>query len=192
VDLAGGHYRQYDASWYLNGSPSYPLREAFPRWAAGTSGTVTSGTMFVVPLVVEPGDQIGAVSVLVKTATATPTHGWVALYDAFTTAGKLLYQSADDTSGLHGSAAAWKGALSAVYYAPGDEPKTIAVAVFNEGATGALLDGMAGFDVAGGVTGSQLSLVSTVGSVTGATAPSTLAGLAAATGFVPYVACTQS
>lgn len=207
ADLASGGYPQYSEPYLLAGKPATPFRENGDRRYLSGSGPATSGTMFVVPLPCQPGDLIGALSVLVKTASVTPTHGWVALYTGLTAASTLIFQSPDDVLGFHGPASAWKGLLSRAYQVGGQGgtpqgaaytggpggPNVLGAAVFNQATTGAVLDGFTGSDVAGGiVVPGDLGLVYAVTGVAGAVAPATLAGIAAVTGFVPYVKATFS
>lgn len=200
-DLTSGKYPDTYEQWMLDGKPAQPLRTSMDRrdiLAAGV--TMTLATVFVVPVAVQQGDVIGAISIGVKTATATPTHGWAALYTGVGTAATLIAQATDDTSGFHGSAALQKFTLSSPYTvgaSPGstgtDGPLVLGVALYNSGATAGVLDGMSGSSVAGAVLYSgQVPLVSTVSLSATATAPANLAGVAAAVSGVPYVALSRS
>lgn len=210
MDLAGGRYPQYNPAWLLAGSPTNPFTETGDRRYLSTGSTglaLTSGTMFVVPLLCDPGLVLGAAELLVKTASATPSHGWVALYTGVAAASTLITQTADDTSGFHGAAATWKTAFGTAYQTGGQGgtpqnaasttgpggPVVLGLAVFNQATTGAVVDGFLGSNVAGGiaVTG-DVGVVYTVTGITGATAPATLAGIGAATGGWPYVKVTRS
>jgi hypothetical protein len=179
--------------WLLDGKPAQPYRSNFSRrgtlLAAGLA--TASGTGYVVPVVCQQGDVITSVTVGVKTASATPTHGWAALYTGLTTADTLIAQAADDTSGFHGSASAQTFTL-ATPHTVGTDPGTtgqsgplvLGVLIYNEAATGGFVDALSpGSEaVAGGVyvTG-QVPLLFTKGSMSaGAVAPATLSGFAAA------------
>ena len=181
-------------SWLLDGKPAQPFRSNISRRnslvAAGL--TATSGTGWMVPVPVQQGDVITSITIGVKTATSsTPTHGWAAIYTGLTTADTLIAQSADDTSGFHGSAAAQTFTLSAPHLIgtdPGSAgvsgPLVLGVIIYNEGGAGGVVDGysVGSEAVAGGVyiTG-QVPLLFTKASMSaGATAPATLSGFAAA------------
>ncbi len=204
ADLVSGKYPNRYEPWMLNGKAT--LRESFDRRFITSSGLVaTSGTAFVVPVVFQQGDLIQKVTIGVKTATNVPGHGWVALYTGLTTADTLITgsQSADDTSGFHGSAAAQTFTLGTAYQvgaAPGstgtDGPVTLGVMIYNEGTTGGTVDanGTGSQAVAGSVfiTGQVPLLFTRSGQSYGATAPSNLASFAAAAAgsAAPYVVCT--
>lgn len=202
ADLTSGKYPDTYEEWMLDGKPSQPYRTTIKRADIIATGvTLTQANVFVYPVVCQQGDVIGAISIGVKTATATPTHGWAALYSGVGTSAVLLgAQAADDTSGFHGSNASQKFTLATPYTVganPGstgtDGPVTLGVALYNSGATGATLDGMTGSNVAGAVilTG-QVSMVNSVALAATATAPANLAGIAAATGGVPYIVLSRS
>lgn len=182
--------------WLLDGKPSQPFRANFSRRATLLAAgiTMTADTIYVVPVVLQQGDVISKITVGVKTATSsTPTHGWAALYTGLTTAATLIAgsQSADDTSGFHGSGAAQTFSLATPYTVganPGstgtDGPLVVGVALYNNGGAGGVLDGLGqGSEaVAGGVyvTGQVPLLFTLASSSAGATAPANLAGFAAA------------
>ena len=200
-DLTSGKYPDTYEQWMLDGQPAQPLRTSMDRRDILSTGvTMTLATVYVIPVVVQQGDVINFISIGVKTATATPTHGWAALYTGTGTSATLIAQSADDTSGFHGSAALQKFALQSGYTvgaAPGSTgtngPLVLGVALYNSGATAGVLDGMSGSSVAGAVLYSgQAPLVSTVALSATATAPATLAGVAAAVSGVPYIALSRT
>lgn len=201
-DLTSGKYPDTYEEWLLDGKPSQPYRTTIKRSDIISTGvTMTLATVFVYPVVVQQGDLIGAVSIGVKTATATGTHGWAALYSGVGASAVLLgAQSADDTSGFHGSGALQKFTLATPYQvgaAPGgtgtDGPVVLGVALYNSGATAGVLDGMTGSNVAGAVIVSgQVSMVNSVALSATATAPANLAGIAAAAGGVPYIVLSRS
>jgi hypothetical protein len=180
--------------WMLDGKPAQPYRTNVSRrgtlLAAGL--TATSGTGFVVPVVCQQGDSFTSITIGVKTATSsTPTHGWAALYTGCTTADTLIAQSADDTSGFHGSASAQTFTIAShlIGTDPGSTgssgPLVLGVLIYNEGGAGGVVEaiGQGSEAVAGGVyiTG-QVPLLFTKASMSaGATAPATLSGFAAAT-----------
>jgi len=194
ADLASARYPQAYEEWMLDGQPGQPYRSNFSRratlLAAGLAAT--AGTGFMVPVVCQQGDVISSITIGVKTATSSGTiHGWAALYTGLTTAATLIAQSADDTSGFHGSGAAQTFTIAShlVGTDPGTTgtsgPVVLGVLLYNEGTTGGVLDalGQGSEAVAGGVyiTG-QVPLLFTKASMSaGATAPATLSGFAAAT-----------
>lgn len=210
MPLVSGRYPTSNIEWLLNGSPIPPYWPSISRWditASGATGVVaTSGTMYVFAMAFMPGDIIGALNILVGASSATPTHGWAAVYNGVGASATLLAQSADNVSGfvagaqkftlatpvlVGGVAGTPQGAGAA---SPGTGgPTVLGVALFNQATTGGKLDGMAGSSVAGAVavTG-QVPLVSSVTGVTGAVAPSTLAGVTAAVSGIPYIAPTRS
>ena len=180
--------------WLLDGKPAQPYRSNFSRRTPmfATALATTGGTGYVVPVVCQQGDVISSVTIGVKTATASGTiHGWAALYTGLTTAATLITQSADDTSGFHGSASAQTFTLGTPYLVGTDPgttgasgPLVLGVLLYNEGTTGGFIDAqtVGSEAVAGGVyiTG-QVPLLFTKASMSaGATAPATLSGFAAA------------
>jgi hypothetical protein len=209
-DLVSGRYPDTYEEWLLDGKPSQPYRTSISRkdiTIAGASGAqLVVANVYVYPVIVQQGDVIGAVSVLVGTATAaTATHGWAALYTGTATTSTLLVQSADNTSGF-AAAGLQKFTLATPYTvgaAPGgtgtDGPLVLGVALYNSSSgAGGKLDGMGGSSVAGSVavTG-QAPLVSFVALAATATAPSVLTGLAAGTTVansnpVPYIVLSRS
>lgn len=201
-DLVSGRYPDTYEEWMLDGKPSQPYRTTIKRSDIISTGvTMTLATVFVYPVVVQQGDLIGAISIGVKTATATGTHGWAALYSGVGTSAVLLgAQAPDDTAGFHGSGALQKFTLATPYQvgaAPGgtgtDGPVVLGVALYNSGATAGVLDGMTGSNVAGAVIVSgQVSMVNSVALSATATAPANLAGIAAAAGGVPYIVLSRS
>ena len=209
-DLVAGHYPLFYRNYALNGNAD--LRENFDRTDIVSNGTLTSGTLYVIAVVVEPGFTIGAVNIGVQTASATPTHGWAALYTGVGSAATLITQSADNTSGFVGTGASQKFTFATPYTVggfpgtpqgsgaaasgPSGQPVVLGVALFNQATTGGKLDGMTGGSVAGAIIATgQVALVSSGTGITGTTAPSTPGGAtsyAAAAGFVPYVALSRS
>lgn len=202
ADLTSGRYPQRYEPYMLHGKQV--LRESFDRRYITSSGLVaTSGTAFVVPVVFQQGDVIKSITIGVKTASATPTHGWAALYTGLATADTLIAQSADDTSGFHGSGAAQTFTLSASHTVgtdPGssgtDGPVTLGVMIYNQAATGGTVDagGTGSQAVAGSVlvTGQVPLLFTRSGQSYAAAAPASLASFAAAAAgsAAPYVVVT--
>ena len=208
TDLVAGRYPVAEEEWLLDGSPVPPYRRTISRRdiASGSTGlALTQAQLFVYAIPVQAGDIFNYISILVKTATATPTHSWVALYNGTGATAALLAQSTDATGGFAvgtnklqltatESNVGQPGTPQGPSTGPGYWATTAAgpavwgVALYNSGATGAVLDGMPGGQVAGeiAVTG-QLPLVSQVALAATATAPATLAGIAAVVGTgVPY------
>jgi hypothetical protein len=204
-DLASGRYADSEEEWLLDGSPFPPYRRTISRRdiASGSTGlALTQANLFVYAVPVQVGDIFNYVSFLAKTATATPTHSWIALYNGVATTSTLLAQSADATGGFAvgtnklqlastvaniGTIGTPQGGGSAAVVPNG--PAVWGVALYNSGATGAVLDGAPGGQVAGAVavTG-QLPLIFGAALAATATAPATLAGLAAIVGTgTPYV-----
>jgi len=202
-DLTSGRYPDTFEEWMLDGKPAQPYRTTISRRDILSTGvTPTVNAVCVYPVVVQQGDVIGAISIGVKTATAaTASHGWAALYTGLTTADTLIFQSADDTSGFHGSGALQKFTLTSPYTVgtnPGttgtNGPVVLGVALYNSSSgAGGALDGMTGSSVAGGVLVSgQVPMAFSAALAATATAPANLSGFSALTGGVPYIALSRS
>ena len=200
-DLIAGRYPAASEEWMLDGQPYPPYRQSISRRDILSTGvTPTVATVCVYPMVFQAGDIIGAISIGVKTASATPTHGWAALYTGLTTASTLIIQSADNTSGFTPTGGAQKFTFATPYLVGGTPgstgttgPVVLGVALYNSATTGGALDGMTGSSVAGAVvlTG-QLPFFFSVALSATATAPANLAGAAAAVGGVPYIVASRS
>lgn len=207
-DLGAGRYPFAEEEWLLDGSPLPPYRRTISRRdiAAGSTGiALTQAQLFVYAMPVQSGDLFDFVSILVKTATATPTHSWVAIYNGMTTSAALLAQSADATGGFTvganklqlasvvanvGTVGTPQGPSTPAVVASG--PAVWGVALYNSGATGAVLDGMPGGNVAGAIalTG-QVPLAMSAALAATATAPATLSGLTALAGATPYIVLSR-
>lgn len=216
MDLAGGHYGQYNPEWVLDGQPSPDYRANMPRSAfstgsAGATLAAGTGVMQVVPVVCMPGDVITTINLLLDTAAGTQTHAFVALYTGIKAAATLIYQSTDE-----GSSADSAGALS---YSLGTGATTPTGGSYLVGGTGGTPQNAVTTGTAGGVPvvlgvglmwaastmpkfagtlgskaqlfKSQLALAYSVGSSLTTAAPATLSGIAAQAGPVPYVALTR-
>jgi hypothetical protein len=210
MPLVAGRYTTFEEEWLLDGSPNPPYRRTISRRdiASGSTGlALTQAQLFVYAVPVQPGDQFSFLTILTKTATATPTHSWAALYNGTGTAATLLAQTPDVVGGFPAGASKLQlasvvsnlGTLGvpqgpgAAAITPGG-PAVWGVALYNSGATGAVLDGMPGGQVAGeiAVTG-QVPLVSQVALAATATAPANLAGIAAVVGTgTPYVLLSRN
>src|ERR1017187_6361770 len=193
-DLTGGRYPDSYEEWLLDGSPLPPYRQTMSRrdiTVLTVSVARTAATGF--PVVCQGGDVVGAVWLLGKTATATPTHSWVALYTGMATTSTLIAQSADVTTGFTANALKLTLGTGAPYPGGGSGPTILGVMIYNSGATGAIFDGMAGSAVAGAVaiTGQVPFVFSATVSAT-ATAPATLSGFTASVNGVPYIALSRS
>ena len=219
MDLAGGRYPQYNPGWVMDGQPSPPYRcslggEGLLAISTGNGGTAlaaTTGKLAVIGVPCEPGDVITTIKLFLGTAAATQTHAWVALYTGVKAASTLIYQSTDE-----GSSADAAGVLSyslgsgattpaggsylvggtggtpqgAAYTGtPGGQPIVLGVALMWAATTMPKFDGSPGSS--GLSFGSQITPVQVVAGPFTATAPATLAGIAASNGCVPYVALTR-
>lgn len=207
ADLASGRYPDSEQEWLLDGQPYPPYRRTISRGDICSSAiSLASATLYVFPVPCQAGDVIGAITALVKTATGTPTHSWAALYSGVTATSTLLAQSADVPGGWPGAAA--KVLLQTPVLVGGNPgtpqgsgaaspgtggPAVLGLALYASGGA-TVFDGMIGSTaVAGGVAISgQLSLANSVALAATATAPSTLAGLAAASIGIPYVVLSRS
>lgn len=208
-DLVAGRYPIGEEEWLLDGQPLPPYRRSLSRRdiASGSTGVaLTSATLFVVAIPVQAGDIFNFVSFGGKTATATGTHSWVAVYNGVNAGAALLgAQSADVVAGFTtginkialGSAAndvAQPGTPQGAAGGPGQwsivaaAPAVYGVAIYNSGATGAAIDGMPGGSVAGEVlvTG-QVPLFQSASLSATATAPAVLPTLTGVAGSIPYV-----
>jgi hypothetical protein len=211
TDLVAGRYPVAEEEWVLDGSPYPPYRRTINRRDITSTFSSTQAQLYVFAVPVQDGDIFNYITLMVQTATATPTHSWVALYTGVAASSTLLAQSTDVTGGF--STGAQKIQLASQvnadvapagtpqgpstgpgYWAttPLAGPAVIGVAVYNSGATGAVFDGMAGGSVAGEIalTG-QLAIASKVALAATATAPATLTGLSAITGAVPYIVLSR-
>jgi hypothetical protein len=206
-DLVAGRYPLSSEEWLLDGAPYPPYRQSISRRDI-TVSTISIATtiMTIIPVVCQPGDIIGAVSLLVKTATATPAHSWVALYSGVSATSTLIAQSPDVTTGFTANALKLTLGTGAPYLVGGVEgttqgaantggpsgPVVLGVAIYASGGA-TVFDGMAGSAVAGAIaiTG-QVPLVSSVTVSATATAPATLVGAVAAVQGVPYIALSKS
>lgn len=204
ADLASGRYADSEEEWLLDGSPYPPYRRTINRRdiATGSTGiTLTSANLFVYAVPVQVGDIFNYVSFLAKTATGTGTHSWVALYNGISATAALLAQSADVTAGFAVGAnkiqlASTVANLGTVGTPQGPStpaivpngPAVWGVALYNSGASAAVVDGMPGGNVAGAIAlAGQPALAFSAALAATATAPATLAGLTAFAGATPYV-----
>lgn len=112
ADLASGRYPDSFEEWLLDGSPYPPYRQTISRRDITTAAIpgVTQLNVYAIP--VQVGDIFSYVSFLVKTAGATLTHSWVALYNGVGTGAALLAQSTDNTTATGWATGAQKIALA--------------------------------------------------------------------------------
>lgn len=212
TDLVAGRYPVAEEEWVLDGQPLPPYRRTINRRDITVSNiALTQAQLWVFAVPIQDGDIFNFVTLMVQTATATPTHSWVALYNGVAATSALLAQSTDVTTGFPtgnvklqlnstvqagvaqaGTPQGPSGGPGSWAVTPLAGPSVIGVALYNSGATGAVLDGMAGGSVAGEIalTG-QLAIASKVALAATATAPATLAGLAAVAGAVPYIVLSR-
>jgi hypothetical protein len=156
MPLVAGRYPTANEEWMLDGQPSPPYRRTISRGDITVSTiSIASTAMTVYPIVAQPGDIFGAVSLLVKTATATPSHSWAALYSGVGATATLLTQSADVTGGW--AVNAQKVSFANPYLVgspPGGTgttgPVVLGLALYASGGA-TVFDGMAGSAVAGAV-----------------------------------------
>lgn len=214
TDLVAGRYPIAYEEWLMDGSPYPPYRSTLPSRrliGAGTFTCVLTGTAYIYPFVVMPGDLFNYVTLIVKTAQTVGGHAWAAIYNGTTTAATLMAQTTDNTTGWGaGSTGALKVALKSTIANAGtvgtpQGPSTAAtvtagpavwgLVLFNSAAsgTGMILDSATnGGDVAGniGLTG-QIPITQTASLTATATAPSSLGSasygtLTAVSANVPY------
>src|SRR5260370_23557030 len=206
MDLTGGRHPDFNEEWLLDGSPSAPSlpyrRTCERRWIAGTI-TIAPQTLTVVALPVQLGDQFSFASIGVKTATGTPTHSWIAVYNGTGAGAAMLAQSADAPGGFTvGALSLAITAITTSIQVAGTVgtpqgggaiiPAAAAVwgvAIYNSGATGAVIDSTPG---GGNVTGEvihtgQIPLVQTASLAATATAPAVLPALTAVNSAIPYI-----
>lgn len=205
TDLVAGRYPTAEEEWLLDGAPYPPFRRTLSRRDITSTFVATAATLFVFAVPVQAGDIFNFVQLPVKVATSAGTHSWVAVYNGTGATATLLAQSTDVTGGFPlgnvklqlNSAVANIGTVGTPQ-GPGtgaivaDGPTVYGVAVYNSGTTGATLDGMAGGALNGEVLATgQVPISSSVALAATATAPSTLAGIAAISGAVPYLLLTR-
>ena len=209
TDLTAGRYPISEEEWLLDGQPIPPYRRTISRRdivaSAAFIPTVTTLNVYAVP--VQQGDIFNFVSFLVKTAGATLTHSWVAVYNGVTTGAALLAQVADNTTATGWAATAQKLQLTAAVSDVGQAgtpqgpaggagswattaaaPAVWGIAFYQSGTTGNTVDGMSSSAVAGAVavTG-QVPFYSTGTLAATGTAPAVLPAMAAAVGGIPYL-----
>jgi hypothetical protein len=208
MDLEGGRYATFEEEWILDGSPSLPYRRSIGRREIAGSLTITPATMYVIAVPVQLGDAFTIATLPVKTATGTPTHSWVALYNGVTAGAQLMCQSADSTSGFTvGANVLAVTTILAPVYVSGTvgtpqsggpiTPSAAAVwgvVIYNSGGSGAVLDSSA---AAGSIAGEviktgQIPLVQTASLSATATAPATLPALTEVASAIPYVLLSRS
>ncbi len=98
-DLVAGRYPFADETWMLDGQPYPPYRRTCSRQFGGTFTMVLTGTAYIYPVVVQPGDVFNYITLIVKTQQTVSGHCWAALYNGTTSAATLLAQVADTTAG---------------------------------------------------------------------------------------------
>lgn len=197
----------YNEEWLLDGRPTPEYRATVRRRNINTPNILlTSASMLVYAVPVQPGDIFGAITLMVKTATATPTHSWAALYNGVTAGAQLLAQTPDNAGGFAvganhlllpspvpnvGMPGTWQGPGGPAVTPQG--PAVWGVALYNSGATGASVDGVVGGSVAGevAITG-QAPLASSLALAATATAPANLAGIVAQAFSVAYVLLSRA
>ena len=209
-DLASGRYADSDEEWLLDGSPVPPYRRSVSRrdLSSGSTGvSLATATLWCVVVPVQVGDIFNFVSIGVVTATASPAHSWVAVYNGVTAGSALLAQSADVTGGFAaglqklalgsaisnlGTVGTPQGGGSAAIMPNG--PAVWGVVIYaTAGAT--VVDGtVSGGAIAGNVVvAGQPPLMSSAALAATATAPAVLPTMAAATKAlgVPYVVLSR-
>jgi hypothetical protein len=123
ADLVDGRYPQINPVWSILGQTTnvaqsdVPVRSNLEYLNAGSltdsTAALATGVMKAVPVVVDQGQVISAVTVLVgATAGVTMTRQWAALYQGTGAAPALMGQSTDGTSGAIGASAAFKFTLA--------------------------------------------------------------------------------
>lgn len=135
ADLVSGRYGQLNPWWTVLGQPTNVAQANIPARSnleylginvlTDAAAALTSGTVTVVPVPVDPGTTITKVSVLVgASAASTPTHSFAAIYSGISTAAPaLLKQSTDITTTAIAASARFDFTLSAAYtVSPTDAP----------------------------------------------------------------------
>jgi hypothetical protein len=218
TDLVAGRYPIAYEQWLMDGSPYPPYRSTLPsrQFGATTFTAVLTGTAYIYPFIVMPGDVFNYVTLIVKTAQTVGGHAWAAVYNGTTSTATLLAQTADNTTGYGaGSTGALKVALGSAIANSGtvgtpQGPSTAAtvnsgpavwgLVLFNSAAsgTGMILDAatVAG-DVAGNIalTG-QIPVAQTATLTATATAPASLGNasygtLTASSAAIPYAVLSR-
>jgi hypothetical protein len=215
-DLVAGRFPTTDPKWLLDGSPYPPYRDTLNGsrlFGAGTF-TLATATMYIYPIVVQPGDIFNFLTVIVKTqATATASHCWAALYNGTTATATLVAKTADTTAGW-GTGAQKLALLSAAANSGtvGTPQGPSTAATVNSGAavwglvlynstsgTGTILDAATvGGDVAGNIalTGqipvTQTATLTATGTIPAALNASGVGTLTAASANVPYAVLSNA
>jgi hypothetical protein len=123
ADLVDGRYPETNALWSILGQTAnvaqsdIPVRSNLEYLNAGSltdsTAGIATGVMKAVPVAVDQGQVVSAITVLVgATAGATMTHQWAALYQGTGAAPALIGQSTDATSGAIAASAAFKFTLA--------------------------------------------------------------------------------
>lgn len=206
ADLVAGRYGQINPWWTLLGQPVNAIQSDIPARSdleylgintlTDTAAALTSGTVTIVAVPVDPGTTVSKVSVLVgATAASTPTHSFAAIYSGISSAAPaLLKQSTDGAAAVIAASARFDFSLSAAYtIQPGDAPYgyvwvgvsvtgSAVPSLITAGGTLATAAQYAYFTNSfGGSTNGPASLASHFGSAVGATAPATITSVTAQT-----------
>lgn len=123
ADLVDGRYPEFSSIWNILGQTTnvaqsdIPVRSnaeyyGFDSWTDSTAALSTA-VMKAVPVAVDPGQIVSAVTVFVgATAGVTMTHQWAALYAGTGAAPALIGQSTDGVAGAIAASAAFKFTLT--------------------------------------------------------------------------------
>jgi len=209
-DTTSGRYPDSEEEWLLDGMPTPPYRRTISRrditatWQPATTAYLN---VFAVP--VQAGDIFDYISFAVKTASATQTHAWAALYNGVGTGAALQAQTADVGATVLAASTAYKWQLGSPVSNIGtvgtpqgpstgvivpQGPAVWGIAFYVAATTLPVLDGMAGGAVLGEVVVSgQVPIASTGGSIGAtATAPSVLPTMTSLAGAVPYLLLSRN
>lgn len=123
ADLVDGRYPQSNSLWNILGQTSNVAQGDIPvrtnaeyygldSWT-DSAAALSTGVMKAVPVAVDQGQVVSAVSVFVGSIAASgPTHSWAALYNGTGAAPALIGQSTDGGSAAIAASAAFKFTLT--------------------------------------------------------------------------------
>lgn len=122
----GGYPLHYNLGKLLGGTTNASQSDTAPRSnlefhgvaaVADTAAALVTAKMTVVPIPVEVGDEITAVTILVgNTAASSPTHSWAAIYSGISSPAIIGGQSTDGGTAAIASLTAFKFTLATAAY----------------------------------------------------------------------------
>ena len=205
ADLVSGRFGQLNPWWNIMGQPVNATQSDIPARSdleylgintlTDTAAALTSGTITVVPVPVDPGTTITKIDVLVgATAASTPTHSFAVLYSGLNSAAPAkLQQSTDGTTAAIAASGTFTFSLAGYTVQPADVPNgylwvgvsvtgTAVPSLITAGGTIATAAQYAYYtNTFGGSSTGVAALAAHFGSAVGATAPATISSVSAQT-----------